>query len=350
METNWFGTKIIRWYQQYKRSLPWRDTRNAYAIWLSEIILQQTRVAQGMPYYENFLSSYPTIHDLANAPEQDVMRLWQGLGYYSRARNLHKTAQFISQQLNGHFPSSYEGLLGLKGVGPYTAAAIASFGFDVPVAVVDGNVYRVLARVFGIDVDIASNTGQKQFTKLANDLLDNTQPATYNQAIMEFGALQCQPIAPDCLLCPIQPECVAFNSGRVKTLPVKSKKTKVKERFFNYFIIQNQDGIVFKKRIEKDIWQELFDFYLIETHQECINSVDEFDRFTKQLATAGSVSFPEQTFIHILTHQKIYARFWKIELNQAVILPPNYDSVPIVEIEQLPKPILIVNYLKNHYF
>ena len=261
MKINLFAPKLIDWYHHQRRNLPWRHTRDPYFIWLSEVILQQTRVAQGLPYYQQFTEAYPTVFDLAAAPEQEIMRLWQGLGYYSRARNLSQTAQFIVQEQNGQFPDSYHKLLKLKGIGPYTAAAIASFAYDEAVAVVDGNVYRVLARVFGLATDITSTEGKKQFAQLANELLDVSQPATYNQAIMEFGALQCTPVSPDCLLCPFQANCVANATGQIAKLPVKTKKTKVRERFFNYFVIIKNQEIALKQRTDRDIWQQLYDFY-----------------------------------------------------------------------------------------
>ena len=229
-----FAPTLEEWYLRHKRDLPWRHTTDPYRIWLSEIILQQTRVAQGLPYYLRFIDAYPTLADLALAEEQELLRLWQGLGYYSRARNLHQTAKHIHHELAGEFPGTYRSLLTLKGIGAYTAAAVASFAYGERVPVVDGNVYRVLARVFGIDEDILSTGAKKTFATLATRLItDAIDPATYNQAIMEFGAIQCTPVAPDCLICPLQQQCVAYLTGRQRELPVKKKKAAVRERFLS---------------------------------------------------------------------------------------------------------------------
>ncbi len=348
MKTNRFSENIIKWYDSNMRTLPWRSTNNPYFIWLSEIILQQTRVAQGLPYYERFVESFPNVLELANAPQQDVMRLWQGLGYYSRARNLHQTAQIIAHNYNGVFPTKYAELLKLKGIGPYTAAAIASFAFNEAVAVVDGNVYRVLARVFGIDQDIASPQGQKYFKEIANQLIDKNQPAQYNQAIMEFGALQCVPVSPKCEDCPLKINCVAANTNQVKTLPVKNKKIKVKSRYLNYFVLRFDNQLVLKERKEQDIWQNLFDFYLIESQNHLIENVEQFDDWLNGLsAITTEIKQPAQTFTHILTHQKILASFWEIELSEKPILPDGYQFYSFSEIEILPKPNLLVKYLER---
>jgi A/G-specific adenine glycosylase len=348
LEINSFTQNIVAWYGRHQRQLPWRNTRNPYFIWLSEIILQQTRVAQGLPYYLKFTAQYPTVFDLAAAPEQEVMRLWQGLGYYSRARNLHQTAKFVAETLNGQFPDTYQKLIKLKGIGPYTAAAIASFAFDEPVAVVDGNVYRVLARVFGLDTDIASPQGQKQFAELATQLLDQQQPATYNQAIMEFGAIQCQPVAPDCLLCPLQATCVANATGRVQTLPVKIKKINIKERFLNYLVFKRGNEIALRQRTARDIWQQLYDFHLIETPEP----VTHLDLLSLPILAEAVVGPASVVYTHILTHQRIKAQFWP------VVVPPN-TSLDALDsnlffyapeaIEALPKPVLIDNYLKENF-
>ncbi len=353
MNNKFFAEKLIKWYEYHHRDLPWRRTRNPYYIWLSEVILQQTRIAQGLPYYERFVTAYPTVFDLANASEQEVIRLWQGLGYYSRARNLHQTAKYIVDQLDGVFPATYADLLRLKGIGPYTAAAIASFAYDEPAAVVDGNVYRVLSRVFGIDTDIAGGEGQRQFARLASSLISTQQPATYNQAIMEFGAVLCTPTSPNCLLCPFQTECRAFATGRVQSLPVKSKKVKVKERFFNYFVIVQNGMLAMRRRTDKDVWQELYDFYLIET-DNIIDSVDDFPDIQPimSILTQASIVPPTQVYTHILTHQRIRAQFWRLELppEEALFLPPGMTFFSPEEIENVPKPKLITSYWKEHFF
>ena len=265
MDKHLFADSILNWYAKNKRDLPWRHTNNPYFIWLSEVILQQTRVKQGLPYYEKFVETYPTVQELAEADEQNVLRLWQGLGYYSRARNLHAAAKFVHQELAGKFPENYQDLLKMKGVGQYTASAIASFAYNEKVAVVDGNVFRVLARVFGVDTDIASHRGAKEFGALASFLLPNNQTDEYNQGIMEFGALQCTPQKPNCMYCPMQSGCVAFQEGKQKELPVKIKKIKIKNRYFHYLIFEYQkDGATYlalKKRVGKDIWKVCFAKY-----------------------------------------------------------------------------------------
>jgi A/G-specific adenine glycosylase len=353
LNNKFFAEKLIRWYQHQHRDLPWRHTRNPYYIWLSEVILQQTRIVQGLPYYERFVEAFPSVFDLASAPEQEVIRLWQGLGYYSRARNLHQTAQYITNQLDGKFPETYKGLLTLKGVGPYTAAAIASFAYDEAVAVVDGNVYRVLARVFGIETDIASGIGQKQFAQLANQLIPNQQPAIFNQAIMEFGAVHCTPTSPDCLLCPLQAECNANATGRVAQLPVKLKKTKVRERFFNYFVIVQDDKIAMRQRTERDVWQQLYDFYLIETPQ-LITSLDNMPEahLLYPILSQAVITTPFQTYTHILTHQRIQAQFWLLHIPPEVTveLPEQMAFFTHNEIENVPKPVLITSYWKEQFF
>ncbi len=310
-----FSAKIISWYQQNKRDLPWRNTGDPYFIWLSEIILQQTRVDQGMSYYLKFTQTFPTISHLAKADNEKVMKLWQGLGYYSRARNLHTTAQIVHSDHKGQFPDSYESILELKGVGEYTAAAIASFAFNKPHAVVDGNVYRVLARVFGILSPIDSTQGKKEFRELAETLLNKKEPALHNQAIMEFGALQCKPVNPDCGNCPLQSMCYAFEKKKVDTLPIKSKKTKTRDRFFNYIVLTYKNNTIIRKRTDKDIWINLHDFPLIESDREWDEQT--FLKSKEWKKYIGNTKFKiknvSKTYKHILSHQKIYARFWEVE-------------------------------------
>jgi A/G-specific adenine glycosylase len=346
-----FKEKLFAWYEHHKRNLPWRHTKDPYKIWLSEIILQQTRVAQGLPYYRKFVEAFPTITDMAMASEQEVLRLWQGLGYYSRARNMHQTAMQIFKEKNGDFPNTYDDLLKLKGIGSYTAAAIASFAFEEKVAVLDGNVFRVLARIFGIDTDIVSSQAKKIFGKVANDLIDEEHPDIFNQALMEFGALQCQPVSPDCLLCPFNDVCIACLSGRQKELPVKTKKLKVKKRYFHYLIFQFEDKIAMKCRTIKDIWQGLYDFYLTES--------SDFQDLEVVLPTGlqtillkNMTEKMDETFTHQLTHQKIFTRFWKIRVTEkeVEILKKDYQMLfyTLPEVENLPKPVLITNFLKQY--
>jgi A/G-specific adenine glycosylase len=337
-EKDQFAHILLNWYATNQRELPWRNIKDPYPIWLSEIILQQTRVKQGLPYYQRFVEAYPSVIDLACAPEQEVMRLWQGLGYYSRARNMHNTAKYIADVLHGTFPDNYQDLLKLKGVGTYTASAIASFAFEEAVAVLDGNVFRVLARYFGIEEDINSGKGAREFSTLAQSLLPKSQSSTYNQAIMEFGALQCKPQSPECGVCPLSSGCRAFARDLQSQLPVKSTKIKVKERFFHYIILENDGCIAMKKRTQQDIWQNLFDFCLIEAPtnhykwDEVLDSARLHDFFTNFALKKQS-----QIFKHVLTHQIIYAQFWHIILN-------------LDEVIALPKPILIDNYLKRNFF
>ncbi len=268
MEFMNFSKALISWYLQNQRDLPWRKTVNPYNIWLSEIMLQQTRVAQGLPYYLSFIEAFPTVHDLANAEEEKVLKLWQGLGYYSRARNLHATAKFVSKELKGNFPNSYKELLKLKGVGEYTAAAIASISFNENVAVVDGNVFRVLARYFGVEQDISDSKSKKTFQELANSLVPKNNAANFNQAIMEFGAIQCTPKSPDCNNCIFNKSCFALQKKKVNQLPIKTKKTKIKDRFLNYVIVKDSDAkFLIEKRTENGIWKNLFQFPLIETEK-----------------------------------------------------------------------------------
>lgn len=348
-----FSKKIIPWFHDNKRDLPWRHTTNPYAIWLSEVILQQTRVAQGLPYYNRFLSELPTIHDFAAASQEEILRLWQGLGYYSRARNMHAAAKLIVEQYDGQFPNSYDELIKLKGIGPYTGAAIASFAFGEVVAVVDGNVFRVLSRYFGVKTDISSSSARKEFTNIAKGLIPEKSPADFNQAIMEFGALQCTPQKPNCMFCPLQNGCYAFQNEEQSQLPVKLKKTKVRNRHFNYFVIQKSNTFVMSKRSENDIWSGLYDFYLVET-EEALTSLDDIkDEFIEALISANEV---EQLIVskkHILSHQRIFSTFWKINLksNQPISLPngnnTSFSFFTKDEIEALPKSILTATFFQN---
>lgn len=340
------------WYERHKRDLPWRHTRDPYYIWLSEIILQQTRVIQGKPYYERFVSTYPTIADMANADERELLRLWQGLGYYSRARNLHQTARYVTGELSGKFPSTYHDLLKMKGIGTYTAAAIAAFAFGERVPVVDGNVYRVLARLFGIDQDITTTTAKKTFAALAMRLIQAAgDPATYNQAIMEFGAIQCTPVAPDCLLCPLQQQCIAYQTGQQHRLPVKAKKAPVRERFFTYLVFRNQDKLALHERTKRDVWQNLYEFYLVETDEPMADWRDlAVPEPIQQLVHQGILTGPAVEIKQLLSHQRIQAQFYLIDLPDGANGAPESLSTSLQwytkeEIDHLPKPVLITNYL-----
>jgi A/G-specific adenine glycosylase len=310
--------KIIDWYEQNKRKLPWRGIKDPYRIWISEIILQQTRVNQGLDYYLRFVGRFPVVADLAEAELDEVLKYWQGLGYYSRARNLHKAACQIMEIHKGVFPVRYEDILKLSGVGVYTAAAISSLAFNEAHAVVDGNVYRVLSRLFGVETPTDSGSGIKEFAALADRFLDRTHPGLHNQALMEFGALQCVPVSPACFRCPVAGQCVAFKTGRVDKLPYKQGKVKIKERFFNYFYIE-YDGCIFIQRREKqDIWKNLYEFPLIEsdrqlTVSELMNTVECNEIFRDiESVIVKRVDSPRK---HVLTHRHIYATFVRVEIS-----------------------------------
>jgi A/G-specific adenine glycosylase len=337
---------LTLWYLCYKRSMPWRSTVNPYYIWLSEIILQQTRVDQGMAYYLKFVDNFPTINELAMASEEKVLKLWQGLGYYSRARNLHFSAKYVVNELNGVFPSTYNELIKLKGVGDYTASAIASICFNEPTAVVDGNVYRVLARYFGIHTPINSTKGIKEFKLLAQNLINTEKPGTHNQAIMEFGAQMCKPQNPDCNSCPLNESCLAFANNLIKDLPVKVKKLKIKKRYFNYLVIQTEDNKTNIVKREKGIWLNLYEFPLIESLGE-INEVQllKHDLFN-QLFNDMSVSvklFNNEIIVHKLSHQHIYTRFWIVKSKASTNFNLSWD-----EIKEYPVSTLIDNFLKQY--
>lgn len=343
-----FANTLINWYLTNRRDLPWRHTRDPYAIWLSEIILQQTRVAQGLPYYEAFLHTFPSVEDLAAADEQQVLRLWQGLGYYSRARNLHETAKKIANERNGVFPSNYTDLLQLKGVGDYTAAAIASFAYNEAVPVVDGNVFRVLARYFGIEEDIAKPSARSVFREIAKQHLPQEDPATFNQAIMEFGALQCIPGKPNCGICPLQSGCVALATGKAPELPVKNKKIRITERQFHYLIPVGTDGkTIVRPRTSPGIWRNLYEFPLHESESGA--DYDTIINIARQVTFFGTaVQSVEQIntlpVVHKLTHQHLSITFWRVGLSI-----PLRDGVAPGELSKLPFPIVLHNFIEGHF-
>lgn len=339
-----FSNKLVNWYQVNKRDLPWRNTVNAYYIWLSEIILQQTRVAQGMPYYLAFVKAFPKVEDLANASEDKVLKMWQGLGYYSRARNLHFTAKDIANNYNGKFPNDHQKILKLKGVGAYTAAAITSFAFEMPYAVVDGNVIRVLSRVFGIDIPYDTTLGKKHFAELAQELLLVENASTYNQAIMEFGAMQCKPKSPDCSVCPMQDFCVAYNKNTITELPVKSKKIKVKNRFLHFLMIEENGNVYLGKR-KKGIWNGLYEFPFLEfderlLEKQVMKNEKWSDIFKDSNTEVLSVS---SEFIHVLSHQKIHAQFWHLKVNNVQL--ENFELIVKKDLLNYP-----VSRLTEKYF
>jgi len=343
-----FSKTLISWYLKNKRDLPWRNTVDPYKIWLSEIMLQQTRVAQGLPYYLRFLDVFKEVKDLADAEEEEVLKLWQGLGYYSRARNLHATAKYVTYELGGVFPGDYKSLIKLKGVGDYTASAIASICYKEPKAVLDGNVFRVLARLYGVDVATNSPDGVKLFSDLSQKLIDVNNPDIHNQAIMEFGATHCSPKKPLCESCIFNMDCIAFKNNQVGELPVKLKKIKVKKRYFNYIVpIINNESTLLNKRPEKGIWASLYEFPLVETNEGV-----ELDRLKKELQKLEVLKVPfelskynEKEIVHKLSHQHIYTRFWIATTREEV-----QQAIPVSEIEKYPVPILIANFINEFSF
>ena len=336
-----FSDILIDWYSKYKRELPWRNTTSPYHVWLSEIILQQTRVSQGLDYYNKFVESYPTIEDLAHDTEDNVLKLWQGLGYYSRARNLHATAKVVSNELNGVFPLTYDEIIKLKGIGAYTAAAISSFCYGEKKAVVDGNVYRVLSRYFGINTPIDSTIGKKEFQELAQECLSIDHPGEYNQAIMEFGALQCTP-SPNCGVCPLRVSCNAFGSAMVKAFPVKEKKIKVRDRYFNFIVIGDDDSFYIQKRAAKDIWQNLYQFPLNESEKEVLSPFELKDSI---LSNAVFLRVSEQ-FKHLLSHQRIYTKFWEFNLTEIPAVK-GLKKIKKRDIQEFAVPRIIQKYLES---
>ncbi len=340
-----FANQLIYWYLNNKRDLPWRKTKDPYLVWLSEIMLQQTRVAQGLPYFIKFTEAYKTVFDLAKSDESTVLKLWQGLGYYSRARNLHFTAKYVADELNGVFPNNYKELLKLKGIGDYTASAIASVCFDEPVAVVDGNVYRVLSRYFGIKTPINSTQGVKEFKELAQTLIDSSQPGTYNQAIMDFGALHCKPQNPLCDTCPFADSCVALEKKLIKELPVKEKKIKIKKRYFNFLVVVTDDKqTILEERIGKGIWQGLYQFPLIETQQpisegELVTKEDFVNLFPSETTLS---LFNTKDVVHKLSHQHLYTKFWIVKTSKTAT-----KTISWKDVKQYPVPTLIDNFLNQ---
>ena len=328
--------------------MPWKGEKDPYRIWLSEIILQQTRVEQGWPYYERFIAHYPTVSDLAAANEEEVFRLWQGLGYYARCKNMLAAAREIQQTYHGQFPRTHEQIKALKGIGPYTAAAIASFAFNLPHAVLDGNVFRVLSRFFGIDTPIDTTAGKKEFSDLAQELLPKDNAATYNQALMDFGAVVCKPQLPECSSCPLQKKCVAYHQQLVSLLPVKTKKLQIKKRYFNYIIASWQDKVYIRKRTADDIWQNLHEFVLIESKEAADSTGLLAGAEFRQLFGATPYEFTRisKQFKQQLTHQTIHSQFINIELAQPLALP-GYQLTPMDTLDKLAFPKTITTFLQS---
>jgi A/G-specific adenine glycosylase len=347
MDKRYFSEKVVEWYEENKRELPWRANREPYRIWLSEIILQQTRVTQGLPYYQKFIEEFPNVEDLARASEEKVLRLWQGLGYYSRARNLHKCAKAVVLNFNGKFPTSFEQLKTLPGIGDYTAAAIASIAFSQPVAVVDGNVYRVLSRIFGVDAEINSPQGKKIFSALANELVHPKNPGGHNQAVMEFGALFCKPQNPACDECVFKSICFAAAKKLQDALPVKTKARAPRKRYFYYIVVQKGNSLLMKKREGKDIWHGLYDFYLIEKKKSvAVKSLVEESGLLKK-AKDFEVT---PVYKHVLTHQIIHSRFIVVKHHPQFTIPEkNLKFYSKTRIAALPKPVLVSQFLSKEH-
>jgi len=334
---NIYSQKIISWYAENKRDLPWRDISDPYRIWISEIILQQTRVNQGLNYYLRFVERFPNVHELAVADEDEVLKYWQGLGYYSRARNLHKAAKKIKTEHAGEFPKTHKEMLNLSGIGEYTAAAIASFAYNQPYAVVDGNVFRVLSRLFAIETPIDSGNGKREFSQLAQELLSKTEPALHNQAMMEFGALHCVPQSPDCANCPLQAQCRAFELGLVSQFPRKSQKTKLTNRYFNYLFVHSGGNTFLQKRTGNDIWKNLYEFLLIEsdrllTENELIENAD-FQKLFSNIEQVEIKNFSKPKK-HVLSHRNIFAQFISINISNENDFLQQFAKTPINEVEK----------------
>jgi A/G-specific adenine glycosylase len=349
-DKKYFTSQLLLWNQKKnRRMMPWKGEKDPYRVWLSEIILQQTRVEQGWDYYDRFIDTFPTVDKLAKAPETTVFKLWEGLGYYTRCKNLIATAKLITKEYGGKFPDSYEAILALKGVGPYTAAAIASFAFNLPHAVVDGNVFRVLSRYFGISVPTDSTEGKKMFTHLAAELLDKKQPGIYNQAIMDLGAIVCKPKLPLCSSCPLNRKCIAYLNGLVNSLPVKEKSIVNTNRWLYYFVVEHNGKLYVRKRQAKDIWQNLYEFVLYEHYKALTATQLKKLPFLKELV--GDKNF---TIVDIsgayrqqLTHQTIEGRFIRLKTEEFLVIP-GYKPVSAGRLRKLPFPKFITGYLTEN--
>jgi len=341
---------LISWYRKNKRDLPWRETDDPYFIWISEIILQQTRVDQGTAYYQRFIIKFPSVKKLAAAKESDVLKLWQGLGYYSRARNMHHAAKEIVNNHQGVFPKTYDEIRSLKGIGDYTAAAISSFAFHLKYPVVDGNVYRFLSRYFGIKTPIQSTAAKKEFTEIAFELMDKHSPHEFNQAIMEFGAIQCKPSSPDCNTCSLKDSCFAFGNNAVTDFPVKTKKLSVRKRYFYYLVVRDKQSVYLQQRKERDIWQNLYEFPLIETSKKITDSKLLEGTEWKSIFNTGEVVVRRisEEKKHVLSHQVLHAKFIELTLaNADIVIPKNWEKVRTKKVKQYAVPRLIDKYLEE---
>lgn len=345
-----FATILLKWNRENNdRQMPWKGENDPYKIWLSEIILQQTRVEQGMKYYNNFIKKFPDIHKLARASDEKIFKMWEGLGYYTRCRNLISTARYISKERKGKFPETYDEIRSMNGVGPYTAAAISSFAFNMPYAVVDGNVYRVLARVFGINKPVDTTEGKKYFASIAEELLDKKQPGAYNQAIMDLGAVVCKPVSPVCSECVFRKSCHAFLNKKVNELPLKKKKISIKKRWFYYFVLEFKNEIIISQRKGKDIWQDLFEFPLIETAIECeLRSILKEAEKKKILHKNGfEIVSISPVFKQQLSHQLISGQFIKLNIKKKTKLSDGWQRVNETKLKKYSFPQFINQYLQN---
>lgn len=348
----YYSKQLVSWYRKNKRDLPWRETNNPYVIWISEIILQQTRVAQGLDYFHRFITRFPNIRTLAEAQEDEILKMWEGLGYYSRALNLHTAAKQLCQTFGGSFPQLYTDVRSLKGIGDYTAAAICSFAWNQPYAVVDGNVYRVLSRLFALDIPIDTSRGKKAFSQLAHQLLDKQNPGIHNQAIMELGALVCTPSNPDCLHCPLQERCLAYARHQPEKYPVKQGKTLNRIRYFHYLHIRHKEDTYIEKRGKNDIWRGLYQFPLIESeHPADFAKIQSHDFFRKLTKSCPELQIRQvcENLKHVLSHQTIYATFWQIELAESSpMLESQFLRIPEEDLRLYSVPKLLRNYLSEY--
>ncbi len=351
MKSNNFSKIVLKWYEVHKRELPWRGEKDPYKIWISEIILQQTRIAQGWDYYLRFIERFPSVDELAIAPQDEVLKYWQGLGYYSRARNLHEGAKYIMEQHKGIFPQTYDSILKIKGIGEYTASAIASLAFGLPYPAVDGNVFRVLTRIFGIDTPIDTATGKKEITQLANQLIDKKRAGVFNQAMMDFGSLQCVPSNPDCENCCFEAICFAGAENKQAILPVKSQKVKMRNRYFYYLFIQNKGNTFLQKRSGKDIWQGLYEFPLIESDVELSEEMVFAHSVFKELFSqcGWQINAVSSVYKHQLSHQLILTRFFTVFLLEGTISFSNESivSLPLKELSNYPVSRLTDRFLEE---
>ncbi len=351
LKYKWFVTSLLDWNRKKNtREMPWKGEKNPYKIWLSEIILQQTRVNQGLSYYNNFIKAFPTIRHLAKAPEEKIFKLWEGLGYYTRCKNLIVTAKYIANELGGKFPDNYSDILKLKGIGPYTAAAISSFAFNLPCAVVDGNVFRVLSRVFGIIIPTDTNDGKKYFSDLAAKLIDPSLPGIYNQALMDFGAVVCKPLSPSCKLCPLKKECFAYNSDKINSLPVKSKMINTRKRWLIYVVAESGRKVLVRKRSGRDIWQSLYEFILIEPQIAKTLKIHQdfallFRKYYPEIKNYQIMNI-SPVYSQTLTHQVVSGQFIHIATQNTIDLK-GYFHIPINEIKKYPFSKFIHSYLED---